>query len=63
MSQRALAKRQDALVREQVRHAVAPFSPYWKARFNQLGTTPASIDGVAKLATVPAVVTPPGWPR
>ena len=55
LSQRALTKRQDALVREQVRHAVGPFSPYWKSRFGQLGTAAASIDSVAKLAAVPAV--------
>ncbi|HEY3504951.1 MAG TPA: hypothetical protein VGN37_19475, partial [Actinocatenispora sp.] len=50
-----LSKLQDRLVRDQVRHAVAPFSPYWKSRLAQLGKTAASIDGVAKLATVPAV--------
>jgi hypothetical protein len=46
---------QDRLVRDQVRHAVAPFSPYWKSRLAQLGTAAGSIDSVAKLETVPAV--------
>ena len=34
---------------------MAPFSPYWKTRFSQLGTAAGSIDSVAALATVPAV--------
>jgi phenylacetate-coenzyme A ligase PaaK-like adenylate-forming protein len=55
LSQRAFVKRQDALVRDQVRHVVAPFSPYWKSRFAQLGTAAGAIDGVAELETVPAV--------
>src|SRR4051794_15088489 len=59
-------KLQDRLVGEQVRHVVAPFSPYWKARLRELGVTAASIDGVAALATLPAVgerdVSPNGDP-
>lgn len=55
LSARALGKLQDRLVREQVRHAVGPFSPYWKSRFSQLGTSTGSIDSVTKLGTVPAV--------
>jgi phenylacetate-CoA ligase len=55
LSARGLAAMQDRLVRDQVRHAVAPFSPYWKSRLAQLGTTAGSIDSVEKLATVPAV--------
>jgi phenylacetate-CoA ligase len=55
LSARQLAKQQDRLVRGQVRHAVAPFSPYWKSRFSELGTTVNSLDSVAQLATVPAV--------
>ena len=54
LSARKLTSMQDRLVREQVRHAVAPFSPYWKSRFAQLGTEAGAIDSVAKLATVPA---------
>jgi phenylacetate-coenzyme A ligase PaaK-like adenylate-forming protein len=54
------------LVREQVRHVVAPFSPYWKRRLSELGRTPSSIDSVAALATLPAVgerdVSPDGDP-
>ena len=55
LSARGLAATQDRLVREQVQHAVAPFSPWWKSRLAQLGTAGSSIDSVAKLATVPAV--------
>src|SRR5438309_2116611 len=46
---------QDALVRQQVQHAVGPFSPYWKGRFGELGRSAASIDSVTALATLPAV--------
>lgn len=42
-------------MRAQVRHAVVPFSPYWKARFAELGRAAGSVDGVAALETVPAV--------
>lgn len=66
MSARGLVALQDRLVRDQVRHAVAPFSPYWRGRFGELGTAPGSIDTVAKLATVPAVgerdISPTGDP-
>jgi hypothetical protein len=66
MSASASAKLQDRLVREQVQHAVAPFSPYWKQRMAELGRTASSVDGVAALATVPAVgerdVSPGGDP-
>jgi phenylacetate-coenzyme A ligase PaaK-like adenylate-forming protein len=65
-SAKALGKLQDERVREQVRHVVAPFSPYWKRRFAELGQTPSSVDGVAGLAQVPAVgerdVSPSGEP-
>lgn len=57
---------QDRLVREQVRHVVAPFSPYWKRRLSELGRSPSSIDSVTSLATLPAVgerdVSPNGDP-
>lgn len=55
MSARALRKEQDRLVREQVRHVVAPFSPYWKRRLGELGRSPSSVNSVATLATLPAV--------
>ncbi|HET7529416.1 MAG TPA: hypothetical protein VFJ98_00495 [Mycobacteriales bacterium] len=55
LSARGLATTQDRLVREQVRHAVGPFSPYWKARFAELGTAPSAISGATALAAVPAV--------
>jgi hypothetical protein len=62
----ALRKVQDRLVREQVQHAVGPFSPYWKQRFADLGRAPASVDGVTALASLPAVgerdVSPDGEP-
>src|SRR5947207_918962 len=66
LSASALAKAQNSLVREQVRHVVAPFSPYWKARLAELDLAPSSIDGVASLERVPAVgerdVSPTGDP-
>jgi len=46
---------QDGLVRQQVQHAVGPFSPYWKGRFGELGRSAASIDSATALATLPAV--------
>jgi len=55
LSARALAKTQDRLVRAQVRHAVVPFSPYWKKRFAELGRGAETVDGVTALETVPAV--------
>src|SRR4051794_38608304 len=45
---------QDSLVRQQVRDAVAPFSPYWKGRFAELGRSAADVGGVAALESVPA---------
>jgi hypothetical protein len=66
LSASALGKSQDRLVAEQVRHVVGPFSPYWKGRFAELGQTAASVDGVAGLASLPAVgerdVSPSGEP-
>jgi phenylacetate-CoA ligase len=55
LSARQLGKLQDSLVRRQVQHAVAPFSPYWKSRFAELGRAAGSIDGVVALETLPAV--------
>jgi phenylacetate-coenzyme A ligase PaaK-like adenylate-forming protein len=55
MSARALRKEQDRLVKEQVGHVVAPFSPYWKRRFSELGRSASSVSSVASLATLPAV--------
>jgi len=49
-----LTKLQDRLVAQQVRHVVAPFSPYWKARFAELGRRSSSIDSVRALETLPA---------
>lgn len=66
LSASALRKLQDRLVAEQVRHVVAPFSPYWKVRLAEVGRTAGSIDAVSSLATVPAVgerdVSPTGDP-
>lgn len=53
-------------MREQVRHVVAPFSPYWKKRFADIGRSPSSVTDVASLATLPAAgerdVSPTGDP-
>lgn len=46
---------QDKAVRAQVVDAVAPFSPWWRARFAALGRPGASYDGVAKVRELPAV--------
>ncbi len=42
-------------VQAQVQHAVAPFSPYWKARLASLGTTAAAVATPAALAELPPV--------
>ncbi|HEU5034273.1 MAG TPA: hypothetical protein VFT62_05880 [Mycobacteriales bacterium] len=55
LSAKQLTTLQDRLVREQVQHAIAPFSPYWKRRFGELGTAPASLTSTEALARVPAV--------
>lgn len=44
----------DAL-KAQVMDAVGPFSPFWRARLKQLGTTAAQAATVAGLASLPAV--------
>src|SRR3954454_23333065 len=54
-STQQLSKQQEAAVRSQVLHAVAPFSPYWRTRLKTLGRTPASsatVDGLSKLPAV-----------
>jgi phenylacetate-coenzyme A ligase PaaK-like adenylate-forming protein len=62
----SLQKLQDRLVREQVQHTIAPFSPFWKARFAELGRSPSSVKDAAALASIPAVgerdVSPNGDP-
>lgn len=51
----------------QLVHAVGPFSPYWRVRFSELGTTAAGIAQAASLAALPPVgerdVCPDGDPR
>ena len=42
-------------LKDQVVHAVAPFSPYWKARLATLGTTAATAATLDGLAALPAV--------
>src|SRR5690349_9522894 len=42
-------------LKDQVVHAVAPFSPYWKSRLVTLGTTAADAATPAGLAALPAV--------
>src|SRR3954447_9290000 len=53
-SSSAQATLRDRLVREQVRDVVAPFSPYWKERFAQIGMKAASITGLRDLDKIPA---------
>ena len=61
------AKLRDTAVRTQVVDAVAPFSPWWKARLKTLGRKAASVGSVSGLAGLPAVgerdVCPDGDPR
>jgi len=52
---RALARAQDGAVREQVRDAIAPFSPYWRERLEALGRAAGSVSDVAALEQLPAV--------
>ncbi|MDT7572747.1 MAG: hypothetical protein QOE05_2921 [Actinomycetota bacterium] len=62
-----LAKLREAAVRNQVVDAVAPFSPWWKARLKTLGRKAGSVGSLAGLAALPAVgerdVCPDGDPR
>ena len=66
LNPKQLRKLQDGLVAQQVQHVVAPFSPYWKQRFVELGRKPTSVDSVRALETVPAAgerdVAPDGNP-
>lgn len=54
LSHKQLHKLQDRLVAQQVQHVVAPFSPYWKQRFAEIGRKASAIDSVRALDTVPA---------
>src|SRR5690349_11367813 len=62
-----LAKLREAAIRNQVVDAVAPFSPWWKARLKTLGRKASSVGTVSGLASLPAVgerdVCPDGDPR
>src|SRR3954469_7124251 len=62
-----LAKLRASAVRTQVVDAVAPFSPWWKARLKTLGRTASSVGSLGGLASLPAVgerdVCPDGDPR
>lgn len=65
-NERSLSSWQDRLVRQQIRDAIAPFSPLWRRRFAELDRRPESITSVADLETVPAMgerdVSPTGDP-
>jgi hypothetical protein len=49
-----LSKRRDAAVRSQVLDAVAPFSPWWRARLAALGRAPGEVATAAGLRSLPA---------
>jgi len=51
----ALRKAREAALRTQVVDAVAPFSPFWRARLKALGRPVASVASLAGLAGLPAV--------
>lgn len=65
-SAKALRKEQDRLVAHQVQHVVAPFSPYWKTRFAELGRRASTIKSASDLESLPAAgerdVAPDGSP-
>jgi hypothetical protein len=48
-------RQRTAALRTQVVEAVAPFSPWWRARLAALGRTPSEVATPAGLATLPAV--------
>ncbi|MCW2714027.1 MAG: hypothetical protein JWN88_1074 [Frankiales bacterium] len=50
-----LAKQRDAGVRAQLLDAVAPFSPFWRDRFAELGRPPALFASVEGLRALPAL--------
>lgn len=51
----SLRRQRDALVREQVQDAVAPFSPYWRDLLAARGLRAEDVTGVARLPLLPAV--------
>ena len=51
----ASARARDAALREQLRDAIVPFSPYWGALLDDLGIRVETIRRVADLARLPAV--------
>jgi phenylacetate-CoA ligase len=51
----ALAAGQEAALRDQLRHVIGPFSPYWRRRLRELAVDPASIRRVSDLLAIPAV--------
>jgi phenylacetate-coenzyme A ligase PaaK-like adenylate-forming protein len=61
-----LVKKQQAALRAQVVDAVAPFSPFWRARLAALGRSAASVTTLSGLASLPAAgerdVSPDGDP-
>jgi hypothetical protein len=62
-----LAKLREAAIRTQVVDAVAPFSPWWKARLKAVGRKASTVGSSDGLASLPAVgerdVCPDGDPR
>src|SRR3712207_1929701 len=54
-STQQIAKQREAAVRTQVVDAVAPFSPYWRARLKALGRTATQTGTVAGVSALPAV--------
>lgn len=49
-----LSKQREAAVQSQVVDAVAPFSPFWRARFTALGRTAKQVGSLGGLAQLPA---------
>jgi phenylacetate-coenzyme A ligase PaaK-like adenylate-forming protein len=50
-----LAATQEGALKAQLVDAIGPFSPYWRARFKELGKTASQLTTAQSLATVPAV--------
>jgi phenylacetate-coenzyme A ligase PaaK-like adenylate-forming protein len=51
----ALVKLRNTLVRDQIRHVVGPFSPFYRERFSAAGIKATSVGTVGDLARLPAV--------
>jgi hypothetical protein len=54
-TEQSLRTLQNALLREQIRGSIAPYSPLWRRRFAELTRNPNGLKSVEDLASVPAM--------